>query len=771
MTAADFAVATQRSGTLSAQIAEEQNASQPGLGARFLALVTMSTLAIALPLFTTIGDEATYFVVHGTGRLGIIAFTAALLAVPPVAVWLLCAALARRNDKVWGAGIGLFACLAVAPTAREMAPNSDAFAVAFILFMSACCAVLYNRHLWLRKALAYGSPLAIVLGGWFLGASDVAGLFSAQADAVVTAERSTETPIIWVTFDEFNVASIVNDDFEIDPKRAPNFARLAANSTWYRNATTSQPQTHKSIPSMLSGVYYEGEVPIPANWPNNAFSVLSGTYDTVAWEFASRLCSGPCDAASAAIGPGAGLTSLIKDTLIVYGHNVLPQGIRGNLPRIDDRWAGFGDPSGETSGDATGSDPATENAGTQNTGTQDTGAPKAATSTTAANSGAAGTNTGATAASPGSRANDASVTFKDIAGDIKSGAQARVQAWEAFTDRLGTDLDSKFLFFHALNPHEPLDFLPSGQSYTKTILMPGVNGGGTWLDDQYLADNQLQRYLLQVGYVDRMLGQLIDALENSGQWDDALVVIVADHGVSFQAGKPRRQPTPETFDDIARVPLFIKYPGQTEGEIDDRNVENVDIFPTVLDVVDIDADDLTLDGTSLLQTDRDRPDKRIWPYRNGGVPFVTDEAALPDELPFWTQAYALFGDGDGGLNPYAEGPYRALVGTKISEVKSGAAAPAAVALRRPELYRSIDLDAEVIPAFIAADVNGLADGTPMTVEFGDRIVATTQVFSDKDGGQHIGIMVNPEYLSDAEEGISFSVLKGDAKNPVRHPVK
>ena len=35
------------------------------------------------------------------------------------------------------------------------------------------------------------------------------------------------------------------------------------------------------------------------------------------------------------------------------------------------------------------------------------------------------------------------------------------------------------------------------------------------------------------------------------------------------------------------VPLFIKLPGQTEGRIDDRNVESVDILPTIADVLGI----------------------------------------------------------------------------------------------------------------------------------------------------------------------------------------
>lgn len=36
--------------------------------------------------------------------------------------------------------------------------------------------------------------------------------------------------------------------------------------------------------------------------------------------------------------------------------------------------------------------------------------------------------------------------------------------------------------------------------------------------------------MLQVRYVDRLVGRLLDALHSSGVWDDAVVVVTADHG-------------------------------------------------------------------------------------------------------------------------------------------------------------------------------------------------------------------------------------------------
>ena len=60
-----------------------------------------------------------------------------------------------------------------------------------------------------------------------------------------------------------------------------------------------------------------------------------------------------------------------------------------------------------------------------------------------------------------------------------------------------------------------------------------------------------------------------------------MVVLTADHGVAYRPGQPRRAPTPGNFSDIAAVPLLIKYPGETEGRIDDSPARTIDIVPTI----------------------------------------------------------------------------------------------------------------------------------------------------------------------------------------------
>jgi hypothetical protein len=69
--------------------------------------------------------------------------------------------------------------------------------------------------------------------------------------------------------------------------------------------------------------------------------------------------------------------------------------------------------------------------------------------------------------------------------------------------------------------------------------------------------------------------------------------------MSFRKGLPVRSPLLENFADLAYVPLLIKYPDQKVSTRDSRNVQTIDIAPTVLDVLGMPKSE-TADGFSLL---------------------------------------------------------------------------------------------------------------------------------------------------------------------------
>ena len=82
-------------------------------------------------------------------------------------------------------------------------------------------------------------------------------------------------------------------------------------------------------------------------------------------------------------------------------------------------------------------------------------------------------------------------------------------------------------------------------------------------------------------YVDRLLGRLLGALRARDLFDDAVIVVTADHGAAFATGQPRRPANRANVGVIAPVPFFVKLPGQPDGRVDDRAVRTIDVLPTI----------------------------------------------------------------------------------------------------------------------------------------------------------------------------------------------
>ena len=143
-------------------------------------------------------------------------------------------------------------------------------------------------------------------------------------------------------------------------------------------------------------------------------------------------------------------------------------------------------------------------------------------------------------------------------------------------------------FIHAQIPHVPWIYLPSGKRYLplgEMRLFPPRRE--IWPRDKGLVTLAFQRHLLQVGLADRLLGRLIRKLEEAGVYDRSLVIIVSDHGISFQPGGYTRELTRTNFRDILAVPLLIKTPFQKHGRVSDRYTRTTDIFPSIAGVIGV----------------------------------------------------------------------------------------------------------------------------------------------------------------------------------------
>jgi hypothetical protein len=171
---------------------------------------------------------------------------------------------------------------------------------------------------------------------------------------------------------------------------------------------------------------------------------------------------------------------------------------------------------------------------------------------------------------------------------------------------------------HLILPHGPWRFLPSGHAYQPFQTPRGLVGEDLWEDNVPLVDRTYREHLLQVGYVDRILGEVVRRLRATGLWNKSLFVVTADEGVSFLPGQHERNVNLTNIGDIAPVPLFVKLPSERTGHVDDRSAQTTDIVPTIADVLGM-AMPWKVDGKSLLRPDRPYPSKVVVASHTGRV--------------------------------------------------------------------------------------------------------------------------------------------------------
>lgn len=113
-------------------------------------------------------------------------------------------------------------------------------------------------------------------------------------------------------------------------------------------------------------------------------------------------------------------------------------------------------------------------------------------------------------------------------------------------------------------------------------------------------DLPFRGYLGEVAQADASIGRLIGVLAANGDLDDTLVMVVADHGEALGAhGEATHSLL--VYDATIRVPFLVRYPdGHRAGERSDEPVSVVDVHPTLVDALELDAPD-GVDGRSLFR--------------------------------------------------------------------------------------------------------------------------------------------------------------------------
>lgn len=319
----------------------------------------------------------------------------------------------------------------------------------------------------------------------------------------------------------------------------------------------------------------------------------------------------------------------------------------------------------------------------------------------------------------------------------------------------GLDGDAVALhYLHILLPHVPYRHLPSGNVYDG----PNPDLGrlvdlDQWGDQEWPVTLGRQRHLLQLAYVDGLIGVLLDELEARGLYDEALVVLTADHGISFQAGGAIRAIEGQTLDehstpDLLWVPLFVKEPGQTEGDISDANVQLIDVVPTIADILDVDVP-FRVDGQSALGPPRPTNDKPY--YGNDVNPFGVGVVApvTIDGTEGWA---AVLERSVGRFLPatgdrwrlWRVGPSPELVGQEVDSLRRGRLRPVEATLLAPQVFEDV-APTGLRPALVRGHVEGAELGTPLAVSVNGVIAATAPVY-EEEGRPAFAVMVDEALL-------------------------
>jgi hypothetical protein len=654
-------------------------------------LFALTGMVIAQPVLDVTGRSPDMFLFRRADRLDILALVVGVTVLPALTIWALELLVGLVSGTVrrllhLAPVTGLLAVLAfevVKATTGLRGPGLAAVAAAGGLGGG----VLYAGLSWPRLWLRFLTPAPLVFALLFLLASPTSALvLPARAPSAppVAAAPGDRPPVVMILFDEFPLGSLLDAEGRIDGRVYPNFAALAADSTWYRNATGVAGFTPWALPAMLTGNYpAEVRAPSYTEYPDNLFTLLGRSYEVQAYETISQLCP-PRQCASSVGDPHqSGLRGVVGDSARVLKQLLQPYD------------AAF-DPSLFA----------------------DQRQPRAASAPDSKEAAAArfGFKLAGRRNQPG--------RFNDFLAGLEAGDRPTLH------------------FLHLLLPHQPWRYLPSGNEYNFETL------GGAYRSDRLpapLVDLAHQRHLLQVAYTDRLVGQVMAKLKAEGLWDRSLVVMGADHGVGWTPGEPSRTLGPHNAPELMWVPQFIKAPGQDDGVVDDRNWEQVDLLPTVADLAGIPVP-WTTDGRS--QTGpptRTRTDK--WWFDVPGRRQVRDGPANW-KLVLAGETDTLVRGAQGPRGLYRFGAAADLVGRDPASVGPIGGAPATAVLDDRRSLETVDPGSGKVPALVSGRLGSPPPpGATVLVAVNGRIGGGSRLFPGRPGEPAVRFAaITPDYL-------------------------
>lgn len=149
-----------------------------------------------------------------------------------------------------------------------------------------------------------------------------------------------------------------------------------------------------------------------------------------------------------------------------------------------------------------------------------------------------------------------------------------------------------FLYLHLMSPHR--EYTPPPEY--ADLFMPDAFVG-TRTQTRVMEDMAL--YNAEIRYSDDQFARVIQALKDAGRYEDALVVVLSDHGEQFMEHGDLAHGRSLHYHEIL-TPLIIKLPGNARaGGVVRPIVQMADVAPTLLEALAI-AVPTVMEGRSLM---------------------------------------------------------------------------------------------------------------------------------------------------------------------------
>jgi arylsulfatase A-like enzyme len=156
-----------------------------------------------------------------------------------------------------------------------------------------------------------------------------------------------------------------------------------------------------------------------------------------------------------------------------------------------------------------------------------------------------------------------------------------------------------FLWLHLMEPHSP--YCPPVDAYqdvTGRTLSPARTRylNDFWNRSDLKAaglrrhrDAIVELYDAGIRAADRQIARLVHHLKSLGLWDDCVLVLTADHGEEFLEHGGRYHSPTGLAEEIVRVPLMIRVPGQSKAEVPTSPFSHLHLAPTLLELLEVKA--------------------------------------------------------------------------------------------------------------------------------------------------------------------------------------